>query len=122
MVLLIIRNTFLYFLEPKKGKHHQENVTCGDNYSIGPWLGFVDMNIIRGKNEILEQYMEISFIDAELQNTGINIQPSLDYSKNDDPICSLPNLFLPFLIAILQCFSNLSNVFRKKTLKGYSVS
>lgn len=29
--------------------------------------------------------MEISFfIIAELQNTGINIQPSLDYSRNDD--------------------------------------
>lgn len=109
VVLLIIRNTFLYFLEPRKGKHHQEYVTCGDNYSIGPWLGFVAMNIIQGQNEILGQYMEISFIGAELQNTEINIQPSLDYLRNDDPICSLPNPFLLFLIAILQGFSNLSN-------------
>ena len=31
--------------------------------------------------------MEISFfIIAELQNTGINIQPSLDYSRNDDQV------------------------------------
>lgn len=68
--------------------------------------------------------MEIYFIDAELQNTGINIQPSLNYSRNDDPICRLPVIFLPFLIAILQCFSNLSNVFRKKTttLKVNNVS
>lgn len=58
--------------------------------------------------------MEISFIDAALQNTGISIQPSLDFSRNDDPICRLPNLFLPFLIATVQGFSNLSNVFREK--------
>lgn len=59
--------------------------------------------------------MEVSFIDAELQNTGINIQPSLDNSRNDDPICRIPDLFLLFLIAI--GFSNLSNVFRKKIFK-----
>jgi hypothetical protein len=45
VALLIIRNTFLSFLGPRKGKHLQENVTCGDNYSIGLWLGFVHMNI-----------------------------------------------------------------------------
>lgn len=28
--------------------------------------------------------MEISFTDAELQDLGINIQPSLDDSRNDD--------------------------------------
>lgn len=47
VVLIIIRNTFLYFIEPRQGKHDQENVTCGGNYSIGPWLRFVDMNIIQ---------------------------------------------------------------------------
>lgn len=67
--------------------------------------------------------MEISFIEAELQNTGINIQPSLDNSRNDDPICKWPDRILLFLIAVAQDFSNLSNVFReKKSLRGYSVS
>lgn len=66
--------------------------------------------------------MEISFIDAALQNTGINIQPSLDYSRNDDPTCGLPNLFLPFLNVIVQGFSDLSNVCRKKPLRGQSIS
>lgn len=66
--------------------------------------------------------MEISVINAELQKTGINIQPSLDYSRNDDPICSLPNPSLLFLVAIVQYFSNSSNVFRRKSLKGHSVS
>lgn len=60
--------------------------------------------------------MEISFIDAALRNTGISIQPSLDYSRTDDPICRLPNPFLPFLIAIVQGFSNLSNAFREKKI------
>lgn len=48
--------------------------------------------------------MEISFTDAELQDLGINIQPSLDDSRNDDQFeayqyCTSISLMSRFLLS-----------------------
>lgn len=40
--------------------------------------------------------MKISFTDAELQDLGINIQPSLDDSRNDDQFEAYQNVSSPF--------------------------